>query len=878
MVISSDNEYELKGPDAEAKGVFTDEGFLVKAGSLARRETVPSGKGVTPVHQRLFAEGVLEEDGARLKFLKDHLFSTPSGAAAAVLGRTANGWISWKRADGRTLSEIRRIARGDHAQILNDQERQEMLSRHQQLVNAGKLLTLQELDRQYLLFRERFGPSVLSGLDGEPLLTLMHDHTNRDSLVYWLEFKNDDEFESPRFGGIGGGSALKFRIFRRKETGKWQAGDKSNYPKDIQVEQAVEIARAHRDQLLKGVELMERLADVASDEDYAELQDQMDELAPDVSRLAWGHKYFSLLFPKKLDDYHSAEWQRFHLLKLLQLPPQGKGRYLCAGRFVTAANEVRLPMNHFTATLGAMQGRLHRYWRVGTRDGDAGPSYWPMMRDQGCVAVGWPALGDISWVDGKQDAREKLKLLLQEKYPTHHASLGRDCSQLVRFVIDIAEGDVVLAADGMRILGIGRVVGGYEFHPDVEFPHQRQVEWLAADEWQLPEPSEGLRSTVRELGKFAENLLDIEKHIQSPAVAKPVGKGGDMPTKRTIRLTGIPGRIQSILERKGQVVLYGPPGTGKTFWAERTATDLGALCAFGKLFEHLDEAERAAVIGEGTNAGLVRLCCFHPAYGYEDFIEGYRPQTLEGRVSFELRNGVFKRLCKDAAAAPERNFYLIVDEINRGDIPRIFGELLTALEKDKRGKRVILPVSQEIFSVPRNVFLLGTMNTADRSISLLDAALRRRFGFVELMPDSGVLKDVDVEGVALSAWLDVLNNRIREHVGRNARNLQIGHSYLMQGTVPLKDLATLKRAIRDDIIPLLEEYCYEDYGTLANILGERVVDVTAQRIRYELFDDGGENVLIDALNAFFEGLLTSSEVLPMHGSQAPPDDDATGDG
>lgn len=876
-MTSNGDEYELKGPDADAKGVLTDEGFLVKAGSLARRETVPSGKGVTSVHQRLIAEGVLETDGARLRFVKNHLFSTPSGAAAAVLGRTANGWISWKSSDGRTLSDVRRITRPEQAQMLSDRKRQEIVSRHRQLLNEGKLLPLQELDRQYSLFQDRFGPSVLSGLDGEPLLNLIHDHTNRDSLVYWLEFKNDDEFRSPWFGSIAGGSALKFRIFRRKETGRWQAADKSNYPVEIPVEQAVEMARAHRDQLLKGVELLDQLADVATDEDYAELQDQMDEFAPDVSRLAWGHKYFSLLFPKKLDDYHSADWQRFHFLKLLQLPPQGKGRYLCAGRFVTAASEVGLPMNHLTATLNVAHGRLHRYWRIGTRIGDSGPSYWPMIRDRSCVAVGWPALGDISWLDGKQEAREKLKSLLQEKYPSHHASLGRDCSQLVRFVIDIAEGDVVLAADGMTIVGVGRVVGGYEYHPEVEFPHQRQVEWLAADEWQLPEPNEGLRSTVRELGKFNENLLAIEQRIQSPPKPKPVGNGAEMLTKRPLRLTGVAGRIQSILERKGQVILYGPPGTGKTFWAERTAIDLAALCAFGKLFEQLDGAERAAVVGQGANAGLVRLCCFHPAYGYEDFIEGYRPQTVEGQISFELRDGVFKRLCNDAAASPDRNFYLIVDEINRGDIPRIFGELLTTLEKDKRGKRIVLPVSQDIFSVPRNVFVLGTMNTADRSISLLDAALRRRFGFVELMPDGGVLKDAVVEGIALSAWLDALNNRIREHVGRNARNLQIGHSYLMQGTVPVKDLTTLKRAIRDDIIPLLEEYCYEDYGALASILGERMVDVTVQRIRQQLFDDAGENALVDALNAFFEGLSTSSEVLPLDGSQAAPDDDETGD-
>ena len=405
-----------------------------------------------------------------------------------------------------------------------------------------------------------------------------------------------------------------------------------------------------------------------------------------------------------------------------------------------------------------------------------------------------------------------------------------------------------------------------------------QVEWLTDDEWKMPESSEGLQSTVRELGKFNENLLAIERHIQSPSAAKPVTKDDPTATKRPVRLTGIPGRIQSILDRKGQVVLYGPPGTGKTYWAERTANDLAALSAFGKLFDALDENERNTILGHGDDCGLVRLCCFHPAYGYEDFLEGYRPQTtVDGQVSFELRDGVFKRLCKDANDSPESNFYLIVDEINRGDIPRIFGELLTTLEKDKRGKRIILPVSQDTFSVPRNVFLLGTMNTADRSISLLDAALRRRFGFVELMPDGSVLKDSAVAGIALKAWLDALNTRIREYVGKDARNLQIGHSYLMHGGSPLKDLATLKRAIRDDIIPLLEEYCYEDFDTLGNILGQQIVDVATERIRHELFDDGQEDALVQGLLAPFVDISTSSEALATDESQAESDEDEEGD-
>lgn len=210
-------------------------------------------------------------------------------------------------------------------------------------------------------------------------------------------------------------------------------------------------------------------------------------------------------------------------------------------------------------------------------------------------------------------------------------------------------------------------------------------------------------------------------------------------------------------------------------------------------------------------------------------------------------------------------------------IPRIFGELLTTLEKDKRKNRIVLPVSQTVFSVPKNVFIIGTMNTADRSISLLDAALRRRFGFVEMMPDSTVLRDSSVAGIPLRAWFDYLNTRIREHVGRDARNLQIGHSYLMESGGPIKSLASLKRAIRDDVIPLLEEYCYEDYPTLANILGDQIVDVAGQRICHELFDDGQDANLVQALLAPCPDISASSEAISSDESQAELDEDVEND-
>ena len=703
---------------------------------------------------------------------------------------------------------------------------------------------------------------MLKALDGEPLLSLMHDHQNRESLVYWLEFKDDDEFDTRSFGSIAGGSALKFRVFRRRETGAWQAGSERGKPQDITKDEAIAIARSHRDQLLKGVELLDAFPAEATDDDYAGLQDQMDELAPDVSSLAWGHKYFSLLYPEKLDDYHSPRYQRFHLLKLLQLPPEGDGRYVCAGRFLAAAREVGLSMNHFTSTLNALNGRRHRYWRIGTTSGSTGQSYWSMMRDQGVIAIGWNKLGDLSALSGeaRSEATPSLKDMLSRVYPNRASAIGQNAAQISYFLSGIGIGDFVVAADGMDVLGVGRVTGEYEYDPSVEFCHQRSVEWLADGEWQMPDAKEGLQSSVRELGKSFPNLLAIEQHVQNGVRLQTPAVGS---SSRAVRLGRIPERIRSILERKGQAILYGPPGGGKTYWAERTANDLASLAAFGKLFDSLSPEEKGVVSGAGDKPGLVRICCFHPAYGYEDFLEGFRPpsgDTTEWQGSFVLRPGIFKKLCQDAQKSPDRHFYLIVDEINRGDIPRIFGELLTVLEKDKRGKRIMLPVSQEFFSVPSNVFLLGTMNTADRSISLLDAALRRRFGFVELMPDSSLLKDSVVAGIPLRSWLDALNARIREHVGRDARNLQVGHAYLMPGGSPLRDIHSLKRAIRDDIIPLLEEYCYEDYGSLAEILG-KLVEVDAARIRQELFEDGQEDELIESLLALCPEISTSAEAL-----------------
>ncbi len=728
----------------------------------------------------------------------------------------------------------------------------DLLSSHQEMLNNGRFPSQDRLAGYYATFRDRFGPQQLSKLDGEELLNTMHAHGNRHSLVYWLEFKNDEEFPAI-FGSIAGGSALKFGVYQRREDGVWVTGSPQKQ-KELTTVQAIALARRHRDQLLQGAELLEKLPAGSDDPAYLQLQEEMNDIAPDVVDTAWGHKYFSLLFPNKLDDYHVEQYQRFHLIKLLQLPPEGNGRFVCAGRYVAVANELTMPLNHLTTLLNERNGRPHHYWRVGTKLG-GNDSRWSLMRDNNCVAIGWPEVGDLSEITSSREGQETVRALLRTHYyPESPQVAGRKMREIYNFAVTMSDGDYVLPSDGARVLGIGRVVGEYTFDPGTDVPHRRPVKWLSLEEWSPTTYTEGLQTTVFELRQNLQTLVETENRVLNPITP---------PLPPPPRLDGIPGQIQAILARKKQAILYGPPGTGKTYWARLAAQELAARACYGRSFAELPAEQQASIVnGDNTTLPLVRVCTFHPAYGYEDFLEGYRPQTDDQQLGFVLRNGIFKQICAVARQNPRWHYYLIIDEINRGDIPRIFGELLTVLERDKRGQPILLPLSGESFTVPENLYLIGTMNTADRSIALLDTALRRRFGFIELMPDTTSLRETVVaKSIPLGPWLEALNSRILAYIGRDARNLQIGHAYLLENGRPITDFDRFARVVQEDIIPLLEEYCYEDYHALALILGEALVDTQRQRIRHELFGSGRQDALIAALLAPSPDLLASAQVV-----------------
>ncbi|WP_291064753.1 MULTISPECIES: McrB family protein [unclassified Empedobacter] len=210
---------------------------------------------------------------------------------------------------------------------------------------------------------------------------------------------------------------------------------------------------------------------------------------------------------------------------------------------------------------------------------------------------------------------------------------------------------------------------------------------------------------------------------------------------------------------------------------------------------------------------------FHQSFSYEDFIEGIKPVMEEGKetISYQIENGIFKDLCLKAQNDTENRYAIFIDEINRGNVSAIFGELITLIEPDKRigavnELKVKLPYSKREFGVPKNVDIIGTMNTADRSVEALDTALRRRFSFVEMQPNPSVLLYSEYQDVDLKQLLEMINQRIEVLVDKDH---QIGHSYF----IGIQNLEDLKQTFKDKIIPLLEEYFYGDFGKIGLVLG-----------------------------------------------------------
>lgn len=325
---------------------------------------------------------------------------------------------------------------------------------------------------------------------------------------------------------------------------------------------------------------------------------------------------------------------------------------------------------------------------------------------------------------------------------------------------------------------------------------------------------------IAELTPYYEHILEVrENRIKEK-------EGSSMIKEESERIYN---SNQSRNDIAKNTILYGPPGTGKTYY---TAYYSVAICDDVSI-EDLKEKSYEEVLerfNDLKEKGKIAFTTFHQSYGYEEFIEGIRPvmsgEEEKKSIEYEIVPGVFKKFCDENSRSDEPCVF-IIDEINRGNISKIFGELITLIEETKRkGEEeeltASLPYSKQEFGVPKNIYILGTMNTADRSIALMDTALRRRFNFIEMMPDCRTIEDVVIrqngKEVNIGNVLDIINRRIeflfdREHT--------IGHAFFT--SLKNEDSNSIKRLaniFRNSIIPLLQEYFYDDYEKIRLVLGD----------------------------------------------------------
>ena len=431
-----------------------------------------------------------------------------------------------------------------------------------------------------------------------------------------------------------------------------------------------------------------------------------------------------------------------------------------------------------------------RYWLYAPGEGSC---MWDEFYTSGIMAIGWGEIGDLSKFDSKDAMKIKMREVIDESLSYKNAAHAT-----WQFANEMKIGDIVFVKKGMhQIIGRGVVMSDYEYDNtrDDEYKNIRQVDWTHNGEW--PHPGQAVMKTLTDITSYTdyveklnslfedeteEDAEDVEK-TYPPYTKEDFLSEVFMPEEEYDKLSGI-------LRIKKNIILQGAPGVGKTFVAKRIAFSMMGV----------KDVER------------VMMVQFHQSYSYEDFIMGFRPST----DGFELKRGAFYNFCKKAEIDGDNDYFFIIDEINRGNLSKIFGELFMLIENDKRGVSLQLLYSDEKFSVPKNIYIIGMMNTADRSLAMLDYALRRRFAFFEIKPafttDGFREYRMSLENEKfdkLIACVESLNNVISndESLGDG---FCIGHSYFCNLLPDTINDQVLSGIVEYELIPLLKEYWFDE--------------------------------------------------------------------
>lgn len=423
-----------------------------------------------------------------------------------------------------------------------------------------------------------------------------------------------------------------------------------------------------------------------------------------------------------------------------------------------------------------------QYWMYAPGEGSC---MWDEFYAKGIMAIGWGELGDLEQYPSKDAMKTKMKSIYGEGYSYKNA--GHATWQ---FANEINIGDVIFAKKGLKkIIGRGIVTSKYVFDESrEEYCHTRTVDWTHKGEWdhegQIVMKTLTNLTPYTDYHKLLENMFD-EGPVDPPAQYDNYTKKDFL--SEVFMSEDQYDTVKNLLLQKKNLIMQGAPGVGKTFAAERLAY---------------------SIMGE-KDTSRVMMVQFHQSYSYEDFIMGYRP----AEKGFSLAKGPFYQFCKDAEP-DDREYFFIIDEINRGNLSKIFGELLMLIENDKRGKQLRLLYSDEQFFVPENVHIIGMMNTADRSLAMIDYALRRRFSFFDIKPafDSEGFKTYKslINNKKFNALIDtvsLLNREIAEDASLGS-GFCIGHSYFCMDA-SMND-ARLCNLVEYELVPLIKEYWFDE--------------------------------------------------------------------
>lgn len=432
------------------------------------------------------------------------------------------------------------------------------------------------------------------------------------------------------------------------------------------------------------------------------------------------------------------------------------------------------------------------YWLYSPGDG---ASCWDEFYDAGIMGIGWDEIGDLSAFNSKS----KMKQAMKDKI-NPAKSYKNDAHATWQFVNEMKPGDIVFARKGMhQIIGRGVVESDYEFDSSrSQYRNIRNVNWTNKGEWQ--HPGQAVMKTLTDITAYTDYVTKLNALFQDDPVEpmeidlKPYDE--DMFLEEVYMEKPKYDTLVALVAKKKNVILQGAPGVGKTFAAKRLAYSIMGV----------------------KDPSRVMMVQFHQSYSYEDFIMGFRP-TQEG--GFELKRGAFYDFCKSAEEDDEDTpYFFIIDEINRGNLSKIFGELFMLIESDKRGIELKLLYADEKFSVPKNVYIIGMMNTADRSLAMMDYALRRRFAFFNLEPGFNTkgfraYRD-SLQSEKFNRLIDrveALNADIAEDESLG-EGFCIGHSFFCE----LKETSnrTLSGIVEFELAPLLKEYWFDEPSKAKN--------------------------------------------------------------